>query len=82
MKFHRLIWALRASSGRFFRLTKHHKPITKAASTDTTPSHWPHLSARRPSTSRIAALASGIATSSHITERMPCAEPYVTVAAE
>src|SRR4051794_20628222 len=44
-----------------------------------TPSRCPHLSARRPSRSRIAALTSGIATSSQKLARNPVGATKLTV---
>jgi hypothetical protein len=61
------------------RLMNIDRPSTKVAATDPTPSQCPHLSARRPSSSRTAALTSGMATSSQMPLSSPVAWAYSTV---
>src|SRR5512142_1657926 len=59
-------------SPRPFSLKKYVRPSTNEIPTLATPSQCPHRSARRPASSRIAALASGMATSS---QRLPSHPP-------
>src|SRR5262245_44413036 len=78
MKFHRLSSAVRLSAGRLRSSEKYASPNPNETPTDRQPSQCPHRSASRPDTSSTAALASGMATISHMFDRRPVAGRYST----